>query len=221
MREFENQVAVKVCGVTVVEDALACAAAGVQMVGLNFSRASVRCISLTKGIEITAHVRKQFPQTRFVGVFLDQDLELVQKHARDLSLDAVQLHGDETQEYVRALDAPFVIKALRIGDDAPPVTFAEYDCEAFLLDTWTAKLPGGTGRTFPWSVAAALRPRVQRLILAGGLTSRNVADAIREVRPFAVDVCSGVETTPGRKDEAKVRHFVAAVRRAETTGTTE
>ena len=214
MHKNTSEVAVKVCGVTVLDDARVCAAAGVQLIGLNFSPASVRCVSLTKAVEITSAVRKQFPLIKFVGVFLDQELGLVQNHARELALDAVQLHGDETPEYVQALEAQFIIKALRIGDDAPSVTFAEYDCEALLLDTWNAELPGGTGRIFPWSVAAALRPRVPRLILAGGLTSENVTAAIRQVRPYAVDVCSGVEATPGRKDEAKVRRFVAAVRGA-------
>ena len=212
MLEFEHETAVKVCGVTVVDDALSCGAADVQMIGLNFSPASARCISLTTGAEIIAAVRKQFSQIKIVGVFLDQDLEQVQKHVRELALDAVQLHGDETPEYVRTLTAPFVIKALRIGDDAPSVTFTEDDCDALLLDTWSAELPGGTGQTFPWAVAAELRPRMKRLILAGGLTSENVAEAVRSVRPFAVDVCSGVEATPGRKDEGKVRNFVAAVR---------
>ncbi len=215
MLKFEEQVAIKVCGVTIVDDALACAASGVQIIGLNFSPASVRCIDLTTGAGMIAAVRRQFPQIKFVGVFLDQDLELVQKHAHDLALDAVQLHGDETPQYVRALVAPFVIKALRIGDDAPSVTFAEYDCDAFLLDTWSAELAGGTGQTFPWSVAAALRPKVERLIMAGGLTSENVAEAIRAVRPFGVDVCSGVEVLPGRKDHEKVSRFVESVRATE------
>jgi phosphoribosylanthranilate isomerase len=98
----------------------------------------------------------------------------------------------------------------------PPSTLqACLECDAILLDTWSAKSPGGTGEVFPWSVAAALQPHVNRLILAGGLTVGNVADAIRMVRPFAVDVCSGVEDGLGRKDHLKVRHFIAAVRALE------
>ena len=107
--------------------------------------------------------------------------------------------------------APFVIKALRIATELPDVSAFARHCDAILLDTWSAQAPGGTGETFPWSIAAGLRPQVSRLILAGGLTSANVAEAIRRVRPFAVDVCSGVETAPGDKDETKVRAFIRAV----------
>ena len=236
----------KVCGITNVDDALACAAAGVEMIGLNFSPASPRCVAASTAGEIIAATRPQFPQVKFVGVFVDQDVAFVRQLARDLALDAIQLHGNETVADVlvaasgasvvagvadpgegrrgQALDQPgspppattrtFVIKALRVAAQLP--TFADYakECDAILLDTWNARTPGGTGETFPWSIAAELRPQVAQLILAGGLTSENVAEAIRMVRPFAVDVCSGVESAPGRKDEAKVRAFVGAVRAA-------
>jgi phosphoribosylanthranilate isomerase len=205
---------IKICGITNSEDALACAAAGVDMIGLNFSPMSSRCISPASAAEILAAVRPRFAQTKVVGVFVDQELEFVQKVTTDLALDAIQLHGEETPQYLRKLDAPFVIKALRIGRHSASAP-ADYKCDAILLDTWSAKSPGGTGEIFPWSVAAALRPHVNRLILAGGLTSGNVADAIRTVRPFAVDVCSDVEDGPGRKDHLKVRRFVAAVRAVE------
>lgn len=214
MLEFEHEVAVKICGVTNMDDGLSCAAAGADLVGLNFSPRSVRCIPPATGAEIIAAVRRRFPQIKFVGVFLDQDRDLVRKITTDLLLDAVQLHGDETPDYMRELKAPFIIKALRIASDLPASAAFADRCDAILLDTWSREAPGGTGRTFPWSMAAGLRPQVARLILAGGLTSDNVAEAIRTVRPFAVDVCSSVEAAPGRKDEAKVRAFVEAVRAA-------
>jgi len=211
MLEFEHAVAIKICGVTNIEDALACAGAGADLIGLNFSPRSVRCINPVVGSAIIAAARPQFPRLKFVGVFVDQDRAFVQKIATDLALDAVQLHGVENPEYLRWLEAPFLIKALRIASDLPFSTgFADH-CDAILLDTWSAQAPGGTGQTFPWSLAAALRPDVRRLILAGGLTSDKVGDAIRAVRPFAVDVCSGVEAAPGRKDGNKVRAFVEAV----------
>ncbi|MEO7723523.1 MAG: phosphoribosylanthranilate isomerase [Chthoniobacterales bacterium] len=210
MLEFENKVAVKICGVTSVRDAIACAEAGADMLGLNFSPRSLRWIEPRTAQEIVDAVRAQTPQTKFVGVFLDQEAAVVEALAAKLALDAVQLHGDETAEYVRALGAAFVIKALRVGTTRPDAT--AYDCAAILLDRWSAVAPGGTGETFPWAIAAELRPMVNRLILAGGLTSANVAEAIREVRPFAVDVCSGVESAPGRKNEGKVRAFLQAVK---------
>jgi phosphoribosylanthranilate isomerase len=212
MREFEDGVAIKVCGLTNTADALACAQMGVEMLGLNFSTRSPRSISPAIAGAIIASVRAQFPQTRFVGVFLDQDVDYVRKIAADLALDAIQLHGEETPVYLRELGAAFVIKALPGGSGRLSAAAADYECDAILLDSGDLGSPGGTGKTFAWSIAAALRGQVRRLILAGGLTSSNVAEAIRTVRPFAVDVCSGVEASPRRKDHARVRALVAAVR---------
>ena len=208
MFEFEHKVAVKICGVMSSAEALLCAGAGADMIGLNFSPQSVRCITPETGAEIVAAAREQFRQLKFVGVFVDQEREFVETVAAELALDAVQLHGTETPGYVHDLKVPSVIKALRVSG-TPDVSACR--CDAILLDTFSAKAPGGTGETFPWSIAAELRPQVSRLILAGGLTSANVAEAIRTVRPFAVDVCSGVESSPGHKDEAKVRAFLRAV----------
>ncbi|MEP7014088.1 MAG: phosphoribosylanthranilate isomerase [Verrucomicrobiota bacterium] len=212
MIEIGDGVVVKVCGITNTNDALCCAAADVDMLGLNFSPQSSRCISTTTGAEIIAPVRRQFPRTKFVGVFVNQEFESVNRMTTNLALDAVQLHGEESSAYVRNLNAPFVIKALRVGPDYSTSAAGEYQCDAVLLDSWSLQSPGGTGKTFAWSVAIATRPRVHRLILAGGLTPENVADAIRQVRPWAVDVCSGVEDSPGRKNDAKVRRFLKSVR---------
>lgn len=221
MFEFENAVAIKICGVTNAEDALACAAAGVEMIGLNFAAESPRRIALMTAGEIIAAVRPEFPWVKFVGVFVNQELSFVRGTLQELALDAVQLHGDETPEYLSALQAPFVIKALRIGYGSVPSNAPDYPADAILLDTWSVKARGGTGEVFPWSLAAALRPDVKRIILAGGLTSENVAEAVRTVQPFAVDVCSGVETPPERKDHGKVRRFVAAVRGASRESSTK
>ncbi len=215
--EFEHEVAVKICGVTSAADALDCVAAGADMIGLNFSALSQRCLSPQRAAEILAAVRSNSSAMKFVGVFVNQELELVRKIAIDLELDAVQLHGEETPGYVRDLDLPFVIKALRVGGDFSERGTIDYGSEAILLDTWNSKLAGGTGETFPWSLAETFRAGVRRLILAGGLTSENVAAAIRTVRPFAVDVCSGVEVAPGQKERAKVQRFVESVRALERT----
>ena len=132
-----NAMQIKICGITNSEDALACAAAGVDMIGLNFSPMSLRCISPASAAEIIAALRRQFAQTKVVGVFVDQELEFVQKVTTDLALDAIQLHGEETPRYLSKLDAPFVIKALRIGrySASSPV---DYERDAILLDTWSA-----------------------------------------------------------------------------------
>ena len=210
--EFEHEVAVKICGVTNAADALGCAEAGADMIGLNFSALSLRCLSPDKAAGIMTAVRSDSPAVKFVGVFVNQELELVRKIANDLALDAVQLHGEETPDYVRGLGLPFVIKALRVGADFFKLETIDYGSEAILLDTWSGQSPGGTGETFPWSIAKTFRAGAKRLILAGGLTSENVASAIRAVRPFAVDVCSGVEASPGQKERAKVQRFVESVR---------
>lgn len=214
MFEFDQGVAVKVCGVTTTDDAMFCAAEGVEMLGLNFSPESLRCISPKAAAAIIASVRPLFPRTRLVGVFVNQELNTVKAITSDLALDAVQLHGEESPQYLQDLNASFAIKAFRVGPDYSDSAAAACACDAVLLDSWSANAPGGTGETFPWPAAASLRARVARLILAGGLTIENVADAIRTVRPFAVDVCSGVENAPGQKDHAKVRRFVAAVHAA-------
>ena len=212
MLEFNNEAAVKVCGITNADDAMACAAAGVQMLGLNFSPRSLRCISPANAAEIIARVCARFRKTKFVGVFVDQPRELIESLVEDLALDAVQLHGAEGANYLRNLEAPFVIKALRVG---PQFSLSQpADCYAILLDSLSANAPGGTGEIFPWSVAAAMRPLVRRLFLAGGLKPENVSEAIQLVRPNAVDVCSGIEDAPGRKNHAKLQQFVKAVRAA-------
>lgn len=212
MFEFGDEVAVKVCGITNVGDAMTCAALGVQMIGLNFSPQSLRRISPASAAEIITAVRAEFRGSKFVGVFVNQNFDSVEAIATDLALDGVQLHGDETREYVRDLKAPFVIKALRVGPQFITSSAARYRCDAILLDAWSASAPGGTGKTFPWEMAADARLLVKRLFLAGGLTPDNVGDALRVVRPFALDVCSGVEDVPGRKNRAKLRRFIEAAR---------
>ncbi|MBA3962891.1 MAG: phosphoribosylanthranilate isomerase [Chthoniobacterales bacterium] len=215
MFDFGRRVAVKICGVTSVPDALVCATAGADLIGLNFSTTSPRCLAPVRAAEIVATTRPLFPRVSFVGVFVDQPSDFVQNLAHELSLAAVQLHGAESPAEVARLSPIFTIKALRVRSSSPTIPATDYRCDAILLDTWSAQVPGGTGEIFPWSLAAELLPQVPRLILAGGLTSANVAAALAVVRPFAVDVCSGVEKAPGRKDAAKVREFIAAVQAAE------
>lgn len=197
---------VKICGITNLEDALAAADAGADALGFVFA-ASPRQISPPAAAEIVAALP---PFASVVGVFADADAEVVVSIAQHVQLDAVQLHGQESPQYCRRLSGK-VIKRFRVFDDdsAERVAqrVAEYDLAACLLD------PGaGSGKTFDWRLAQGVS---RRLIVSGGLTPQNVGDAIRVARPFAVDVSSGVESRPGRKDHAKLREFVAAVRAAD------
>jgi phosphoribosylanthranilate isomerase len=149
-------------------------------------------------------------------VFVNEDAPAtVMKIAEEAQLTAVQLHGDESADYCRALEHLFVIKALRTGGNFRPEQVVEYETNAILLDAFVrGAARGGTGETCDWSLARRTSELVPRLFLAGGLTPGNVAEAIAAVHPYAVDVCSGVESAPGRKDEERMQRFVAAVRGA-------
>ena len=208
-------VAIKICGVTNLPDALAAIGAGAEMLGFNFFKGSRRFIAADEAGEIIRQVRQR-GDTKCVGVFVDADVAEIRAIALQLGLDAVQLHGNEPPDYCQALQPLPVIKALRVHAGFDPAVASAFDCDTILLDTWHPNERGGTGAVFDWSVAAEIRRRVSRLILAGGLNSRNVAAGIRKVQPDAVDVCSGVEDDARRKNSVAIREFVAAVRGATT-----
>lgn len=202
---------VKVCGITNLEDARACVAAGVNMLGFNFYRGSKRYISPKAARRIIVSLPSSIT---CIGVFVNEpNPARVAQLAREACVSVVQLHGDEPPEYCRALPNYRVIRALRVAADFAPEQAAACGAETVLLDTFHAGAYGGTGHTFDWSVALALRALVPHLILAGGLTPENVAAAIAQVRPFAVDACSSLERAPGLKDVALVNAFVAAVKK--------
>jgi phosphoribosylanthranilate isomerase len=200
---------VKVCGITSLGDALAAIDAGADMLGFNFYRRSPRYVAPEDARKVVARVPEV---VTCVGVFVNEPApEDVERIAREAGLTTVQLHGDESPEYCRSLRALKVIKALRVGRDFDAETVGEYGTDSVLLDAYVKGERGGTGHTFDWSLAALARARVARLFLAGGLTPDNVAAAVAAVRPYAVDVCSGVETSPGRKSPELIRRFVEAV----------
>jgi phosphoribosylanthranilate isomerase len=147
-----------------------------------------------------------------IGVFVDQTADDVRRVRDEVGLLAVQLHGKETPDMVREL-GPRVIKAFRVGPEFSPEVIREYRVSVFLLDAYRKGLPGGTGEAFDWDVAVECRT-LGRLILAGGLNPDNVAAAVKKVRPFAVDVATGVESAPGKKDPGKVRAFIRAAKEA-------
>ena len=206
-------VRVKVCGITNLEDALASVGEGADALGFNFYRRSPRYIEPARAREITGRLPGS---VLCVGVFVNEETPAaVERIATESGVGAVQLHGDESEEFCASLAGLRVIKALRAGEGFAPERATEYyAAESILLDSFSAKARGGTGETFDWSIARRTRELVPRLYLAGGLTSENVAAAVAAVRPFAVDVCSGVESAAGRKDHARLRSFVAALRGA-------
>lgn len=201
---------VKICGITAREDAWAAVDAGADALGFIFVKGTPRWIEPQTAAAIAAELP---PFIAVVGVFIDRPVEEIEGIAAGCGLSLAQLHGNESPDTCRRLRLPF-IKGIRIRSEADLVSLARYQgARAFLLDTYLADRPGGTGMTFPWEIAAKAACDT-RIILSGGLTTENVAAAIQQVRPYAVDVCSGVETAPGRKDHRKVREFIERAKKA-------
>jgi phosphoribosylanthranilate isomerase len=199
---------VKVCGITNLEDARGAVEAGADILGFNFYERSPRRVTAGEARRIV----EQMPEGLLcVGVFVNEaGPEAVERKALEAGVGAVQLHGDETPEFCACLRGLLTIKALRVGPDYEVERARLFGTDAVLLDAYAAGAWGGTGKTFDWSVARRTREAVPKLFLAGGLTPENVAHAVNVVRPFAVDVCSGVETSPGRKSFQLMRRFVKA-----------
>jgi phosphoribosylanthranilate isomerase len=205
---------VKVCGITRLEDAQLAVELGAAALGFNFYPPSPRYLSPTAASEIICRLP---PFVTAVGVFADEsDAGRVAAIAREAGVVAVQLYGPVfpvPESSASPLDGFGVIRAVAIGENFQPEQMKLFRAHAYLLDAYDAKLHGGTGKTFNWALAREAK-RFGPIILAGGLTPENVAQAIREVRPFAVDVASGVESSPGVKDHAKLRAFFSEVERA-------
>jgi len=202
-------VEVKICGLTTVGDAVRCIEAGVDAIGLNFWPGSPRSVDVQRAREI---VDAAGDRAVMVGVFVDFTLDHVCGILRETGIGWAQLHGDEPPELIAEL-LPTAYKAIGVKDGSAIELARSYPGEHLLLDASVPGTPGGTGRTFDWDIAAAVAGE-RKLTLAGGLTPDNVADAVRAVRPFRVDVASGVESTPGRKDRELVRAFIDAARSA-------
>jgi phosphoribosylanthranilate isomerase len=202
---------VKICGLTNLEDALVAVGEGASALGFVFAD-SPRRITPAEARRI-AQALPPFVTT--VGVFVDEDAARVVETADFVGLGAIQLHGSEGREELAALRRWKVIKAFRPRSEAELEQLKEYAAaSAFLLDSYSRERRGGTGEVFDWDLARRAKALGRPLILAGGLTPENVGEAIARVRPFAVDVSSGVEAEPGKKDPDKVARFMAAVRAA-------
>jgi phosphoribosylanthranilate isomerase len=203
-------VKVKICGITSLEDALTSIEAGADAVGFVFYPLSPRHIFPEQAADIIRCL-PSFVQT--VGLFVNEEQSVVNTTADQCGLDIVQLHGEETPEYCEYVRRR-VIKAFRVKDITTLDSLVQYHVSGYLLDAWSPLALGGTGKTFNWEIAAEAANRGHRVILAGGLTPDNVAEAVRLVTPYAVDVSSGVECSPGRKDADKIRTFIIQARQA-------
>ncbi len=203
---------VKVCGIRSYEDARAALDAGAWALGFVFHRASPRSIDP----EVVERIVSRLPgETLTVGVFVDYPLAELNAIVHAAGLKGAQLHGDEDPAYAERVKAETVIKAFRVGEGFALESLREFPRQRILLDAYSPSAPGGTGKTCDWSLArraAELRP----VILAGGLRPENVAEALSEVRPDALDVSTGVESVPGVKDPEKLRRLFEAVGRWES-----
>jgi phosphoribosylanthranilate isomerase len=198
---------VKICGVTTESDALLCALAGASAIGLNFVPSSPRRIDVARARAIARAVRGR---TLIVGVVADMEVAAMRALLKDAELECLQLHGEESPATLATL-LPHAYKALRVASAADVREARAYGGPYLLVDARAEGALGGTGKTFDWSLVSELA-RQRKITVAGGLTPENVADAIRTVRPYCVDVASGVESAPGVKDAAKVKAFIEAAR---------
>ncbi len=203
---------IKICGITRLEDAQLAVELGAAALGFNFYTPSPRYIAPAAAREIVA---KLPPLVAAVGVFANEtDAEHVASVAAGAKVGVVQLHGPEFPLWEQALANFKLIRAVAVTEGFRAESLRELQADAFLLDALDPKLLGGTGKSFNWTLAREAN-RFGTIILAGGLKPENVAEAIREVRPFAVDVAGGVESEPGKKDPAKLWAFFAAVDKAD------
>ncbi|HEY7514205.1 MAG TPA: phosphoribosylanthranilate isomerase [Vicinamibacteria bacterium] len=208
-----RRVFVKICGITSPEDALLAAEAGADAVGFVFWPKSPRCVDAVTARRIADALP---PSVVRVGVFVDAGREELVRTADEAGLDLLQLHGSETPEALAELPLR-ALKAVRVGSGFAPEMALQYEGRAagILLDTLRDGKPGGTGEPFDWALVREVRRRASFVVLAGGLSPDNVKAAIEAVSPDGVDVSSGVEAAPGRKDPARVRAFVDVVRSLE------
>ena len=203
---------VKICGITNLDDALVAIEAGADALGFNFYPPSPRYIAPDAAGKIIAALPQNLLK---VGVFVNEETTTLLEIARAASINALQLHGDESPAYCAALDGWYIIKVFsqkNLADGSPGC----YNVTAVMVDAGDKSMRGGTGRLADWSVATKLRDSVPKLFLAGGLSPSNIEEAITTVRPYAVDACSRLEHAPGKKDPELVRDFIKNVRAVKT-----
>ncbi len=202
----------KICGITNLDDANVAVENGASAIGFIFYEKSPRTISINNAKSISKHLPKTIAR---VGVFVNHEKDLIRLAISEVPLDMIQLHGDETPDFCNQFDVP-ILKALRIKNEASLSVMDQYDVAVFLLDTFSNDQYGGTGETFDWSVLN--RKFKTPIILSGGLNSENILDAIDAVNPSAVDVNSGVESSPGKKDFNKLKLLFKNLNKTQSTG---
>ncbi len=217
MRPDHGPLVIKICGITSLEDAILAVEAGTDMLGFNFYPGSKRYILPAQCREIINGLKANHIEACAVGVFVNAPLDVIRATLEDCELDLAQLSGDEPAETLQGL-AGAGYKALRIRDSAElqrsiGVYPRQGEPPAYLVDAYAPGEYGGTGSLANWPLAAQIAAKAP-ILLAGGLTPENVADAVAQVQPWGVDVASGVEAAPGRKDPAKVHQFVQRARQA-------
>jgi phosphoribosylanthranilate isomerase len=200
---------IKICGITNLDDALFAAEQGVDALGFNFYKKSPRCIDPEKAAEIISQLP---PFIMPVGIFVNEREERIREIQQQTCIQAVQLHGDESPEFCQRFGGR-VIKAFQVKDKESLKAMVHYHVGAFLLDSYRDGVRGGTGTTFDWHLAVVAKT-FGKVILAGGLTPENVAEAVKLVQPYGVDVAGGVERDKGVKDHAMIKKFITEVRRA-------
>ena len=202
---------IKICGITNIEDAIECVRLGANVIGFVLADSPRRA-----DIDTVRHaIRMLGGDVRTVGIFTDETDDVI-SIMNDCELTYAQLHGGQSEDFARRLGAHRVIRVGRVQDEASVDTLAQYETASFyLLDTYKKGVPGGTGETFDWHLAARAKSLGKPVFLSGGLNPENVAEAIDAVHPFGVDVSSGVEAHPGKKDLTKVKEFIANVQKAD------
>ena len=200
---------IKICGLTSLEQALSCVELGADWLGLNCWSGSSRYISAEKALEIVDGLPESVST---VGVFVNESTDTLESIMRETGMDLAQLHGDEMPESCKKITVPW-FKAFRVSPDFQPQRIQDYGGETFLLDAYSKTHYGGSGQKIDLELASTVSA-MGKLILAGGLAPENVADAVNKVRPWGVDVCSGVESEPGIKNLLKVKEFINNIRNA-------
>jgi phosphoribosylanthranilate isomerase len=198
---------IKICGMTNIDDALLAVDLGADALGFIFYKESKRYIRPERAHEI---ILKLPPFVTKVGVFVNQGLDEIKNIKEEAGFDIFQLHGDESPDFCKRLGRE-VIKTIRVREDIDPKGIESYHVQAILFDTYSAKGYGGTGKSFSWEILENLNAS-KRIILSGGLSPGNVAEAIRIVNPYGVDISSGVEDYPGKKNPEKLKKFIEAAR---------
>ncbi|MGY8761555.1 MAG: phosphoribosylanthranilate isomerase [Nitrospinaceae bacterium] len=208
IEKFQPRIKVKICGTTSLKDAFLAVESGADAIGFIFYKMSPRNISQKEAKEIILQLP---PFIETVGVFVNETSDKINRIAEQCKLNSIQLHGEESPALCRRVKRK-IIKAFRVKNADSLKSIASYDVSGFLLDSYNDGSKGGTGQVFDWNLALRVKKQGP-VILAGGLNPYNVFTAIHRVKPYGVDVCSGVENSPGIKDHEKIREFIKSVRR--------